>query len=217
MEKNLPKRYDPKEAESRLQKWWEKEKVYAFDPHSRKEIFSIDTPPPTVSGAMHIGHAFSYSQMDFIARYKRMRGFNLFYPFGTDDNGLPTERLIEKIKKVKSTEMEREEFVKLCLETLEKELRPKYIQDWKNIGVSADYDVYYTTINEHCRRISQKSFLDLYKMDRIYRKKSPFMWCPECQTAIAQVELKDKEKESKFIYMKFDTTLGKPITIAKIH
>jgi len=214
MAKELPKHYNPKEAEPKWAEWWEQEKIYAFDPKSKAPIYSIDTPPPTVSGKMHIGHAFSYSQMDFIARYKRMRGFNLFYPFGTDDNGLPTERLVEKMKNVRSVDMSRKDFVKLCLDTLEKELRPKYIQDWKNIGTSADFDVYYTTIDDHCRKISQRSFIELYKMDREYRKRAPFMWCPECRTAISQVELKDEERESNFVYIKFDTSIGKPITFA---
>src|SRR3989338_7464805 len=117
---NLQENYNANEAESRLQKFWETNKIYQFDIKSKKPIFSIDTPPPTVSGKMHMGHAFSYSQMDFIARYKRMRGYNLFYPFGTDDNGLPTERLIEKEKKVKAANMERQEFVKICLDALER-------------------------------------------------------------------------------------------------
>ena len=83
-----------KALEATWREYWEKEKIYSFDPKSEKKIYSVDTPPPTVSGKMHIGHACSYSQQDFIIRYKRMRGFNIFYPFGTDDNGLPTERLV---------------------------------------------------------------------------------------------------------------------------
>src|SRR3989344_1656288 len=203
--------YDAKEAEPRLQKFWESEKVYKFDAKSKKPVFSIDTPPPTVSGKMHMGHAFSYSQMDFIARYKRMRGFNLFYPFGTDDNGLPTERLVEKERKVKAANMERQEFVKICLDALEKEFRPKYIKNWKDIGMSCDFSLFYTTINEHCRRISQKSFLDLYEDGREYQKEAPSIWCPECTTAIAQAELEDKELKSYFNDIKFKLKDGKDI------
>ncbi|MEM5871774.1 MAG: class I tRNA ligase family protein, partial [Candidatus Aenigmatarchaeota archaeon] len=209
----LQKNYDFRICEEKWQKWWEKEGVFKFNPQTEKQIFSIDTPPPTVSGKMHLGHAFSYSQQDFIARYKRMRGFEVFYPFGTDDNGLATIRLVEKEKGIKGMEMERKEFVKIVLDML-KELRPKYIKDWKRIGMSCDWSIYYTTIDEHCQRISQKSFIDLYKMGRIYRKRTPFLWCTECQTSIAQVELKDREKESRFVYMKFDTTIGEPIVIA---
>src|SRR3989339_1370883 len=160
---DMADRYDPKLSEQKWQTYWIENKIYSFDPDSKKEIFSIDTPPPTVSGKMHMGHAFSYSQQDFIARYKRMRGYNVFYPFGTDDNGLATERLIEKMKNVKGTHMPRDEFTKLCLETLDKELRPTYIKDWKNIGMSCDWNIFYTTINEHCQRISQRMFLDLVK------------------------------------------------------
>ncbi|MFH1500878.1 MAG: valine--tRNA ligase [archaeon] len=208
------KGYNPQEAEPRIQKFWEKEKIFRFDPKSKSKIFSIDTPPPTVSGKMHIGHAFSFSQQDFIARYKRMKGFSIFYPFGTDDNGLATIRLIEKEKKVNSFNLGREKFVKIVLDTLEKELRPKYLADWKRLGMSCDFDIFYTTIDKHCQKISQRSFIQLYNTGREYRKRTPFFWCPECQTAIAQVEMKDKEQESQFVYMKFDTTLGRPIVIA---
>lgn len=210
----LPKHYDPKEREAKIQEFWQKNNIFRFDTNSKAKIYSIDTPPPTVSGEMHLGHAFSYTQQDIIARYKRMRGFNVFYPFGTDDNGLPTERLIEKEKRVSASAMEREEFVKLCLEVLEKELRPKYLRDWKRIGMSCDWSIFYTTINKHCQKISQESFVDLYKMGREYRKHAPFIWCPTCQTAIAQVELQDKAKHSKLVYMRFDTSIGGKITIA---
>lgn len=194
----LPKNYDAKECEKKWLDYWDKNSVYSFDKSdSEREMYVIDTPPPTVSGKMHLGHSFSYSQFDFIARYKRMKGYNIFYPFGTDDNGLATERLIEKMKNVRSVNMKRSEFIQLCLDTLE-EIRPAFVQDWKNIGMSCDFSLFYSTINPHCRRISQKSFLDLYKAGREYRKESPSIWCPECQTAIAQVELEDKELESTF-------------------
>ena len=126
---------DIKEIEKKWRDYWEKEKIFKFDPASKKKIYSVDTPPPTLSGEMHIGHACSYSQQDFIVRYKRMKGYEIFYPFGTDDNGLPTERLVEKKMNIRSKEMSRTDFVKLCLDFL-KEERPKFIQDWKNIGIS---------------------------------------------------------------------------------
>tara|TARA_B100001971_G_scaffold90577_1_gene83529 strand:+ start:1245 stop:3659 length:2415 start_codon:yes stop_codon:yes gene_type:complete len=209
----LPKRYNPQESEIKWMNYWEKEKIYAFDPESKAEIYSVDNPPPTLSGKMHIGHSFSFSQQDFVMRFHRMLGKNIFCSFGTDDNGLATERMIEKMKNVKGQFMKREQFVDLCLKALE-EIRQDFIYDWKRIGISADYNIYYSTINKHCQKISQRSFLDLYKQKRIYRKRAPFVWCPECQTAIAQVEMKDSERESNFVYMKFDTSLGKQITIA---
>jgi valyl-tRNA synthetase len=209
----FPKNYAFREGEKKWQDLWERERIFKFRPDSDKPLFSIDTPPPTVSGRMHLGHAFSYSQQDFVVRFKRMRGFEIFYPFGTDDNGLATIRLVEKERGVKGTQMGRKAFVALVLETL-KSVRPKYMHDWKRIGMSCDWSLYYTTIDEHCQRISQKSFIDLFKAGRIYRKRTPFMWCPECQTSIAQVEMKDKEMESRFVYMKFDTSIGEPIVIA---
>ncbi|MFH1722830.1 MAG: valine--tRNA ligase [Candidatus Altiarchaeota archaeon] len=209
----MEKRYDPAKEEPKWEKFWEDEKVYKFDPDATGEVFSVDTPPPTVSGKMHLGHAFSYAQQDFIVRYKRMRGFNVFYPFGTDDNGIPTERLVEKEKGVRARDMPRDEFAKLCLETLEKELRPKYIADWKRIGMSCDWDVYYTTIDDHCQRISQRSFIELYEDGREYRKDAPTMWCPECQTGISQVECQDKELSSQFHDIVFKVN-GQELVIA---
>jgi len=197
----LPKRYDAHKAEEKWLKFWEKESIYKFDPDSKAEIYSIDTPPPTVSGSMHLGHSFSYAQEDFVARFQRMSGKSVFYPFGTDDNGLATERMIEEMKGVKGKNMKRKEFVDLCLKTLE-EIRPDFIYDWKRIGVSADYNIFYTTINEHCQRISQRSFIELYKKKRIYRKYAPIIFCPQCQTAIAQVEMEDKEQKSTLNYIK---------------
>ena len=188
---------DFKEIEKKWREYWEKERIYKFDEKSKKKIYSVDTPPPTVSGKMHIGHAFSYAQQDFLIRYKRMKGFNVYYPFGTDDNGLPTERLVEKERKVKAKDMERQEFIGLCIDYLKKEL-PKFIQDWKNIGISADFNMYYSTINDYSRKISQNSFLDLYKKGRLERRDAAAMWCPECQTGISQVEAQDKEKETEF-------------------
>jgi valyl-tRNA synthetase len=194
-------KFDFKEIEENLKKFWEKEKIYVFDTKSRKKIFSVDTPPPTVSGEMHIGHACSYAQQDFIIRFMRMNGFNVFYPFGTDDNGLPTERLVEKRKKVKSKDMSREKFIKLCMDFLKEEL-PGFIQDWKNIGISCDWNIYYSTIDRHSRKISQWSFLDLYKKGRMERRDAPAMWCPECRTGVAQVEVEDREISSQFIDVK---------------
>ncbi len=210
----FPKRYASGEAEPRLQKWWQEKGFFRFDRKDRsKPVFSIDTPPPTVSGRMHIGHACSYTHMDIIARYKRMRGYNVFYPFGTDDNGLATERLVEREKNVQASRMDRQEFIKLCLEYLEEAL-PDFVSDWKRIGMSCDWSLYYSTIDEHCRRISQWSFIELYKMGREYRKRAPVIWCPTCQTAIAQVEMEDKEKESTFNDIVFDLVDGGEIVIA---
>ncbi|MBU2637934.1 MAG: valine--tRNA ligase [Nanoarchaeota archaeon] len=210
--KELPKKYEFKESEPRIKAFWEKNKVYSFDKKSKAKIFSVDTPPPTVSGDMHLGHAFSYSQQDFVIRYKRMQGFSIFYPFGTDDNGLATDKLVEKLNNVRSKDFERGKYIELCLKTLEK-VRPKFIEDWKHLAISCDFSLAYSTINPHCRKLSQKSFIDLYNAGREYRKEAPTIWCPFCHTAIAQVEMEDKEIESTFndIVFKVD---GKELIIA---
>lgn len=208
----MSERYDPKEAEPKWIAYWEKEGIFAFKPDAKGDVYSIDTPPPTVSGKMHIGHAFSYTQQDIIARYKRLRGFSVFYPFGTDDNGLPTERLVEKLKNVKGAQMDRQAFIKLCEDTL-KEIRPAFVADWKRIGMSCDFNLFYSTISAHCQKISQWSFLDLHKQGRAYRKEAPALWCPLCGTAISQVECRDEEKSSTFNDIMFKAD-GKDLLIA---
>ena len=197
MTKQMPKKYSHGECEKKWCDEWVKSEIYKFQKDVTKEPFIIDTPPPTISGEMHVGHAFSYSQQDFIARYKRMNGRNVFYPFGTDDNGLPTERLIEKLKKVDSNRMERAEFVKLCNETIN-EIQPKFIRDWVDIGMSCDFSTPYSTINEYCQKTSQASFLDLFKKGLVYREETPISWCVKCQTAIAQAEFENVELDSYF-------------------
>ncbi len=191
----LPQNYNPKESEPKWQEFWIKENIYKFDENSKKLVYSIDTPPPTVSGKMHIGHAFSYSHQDIIVRYKRMKGFNIFYPWGFDDNGLATERFVEKKLNIKAVDMKRSDFIKLCLkETTEAE---KELQaSWKSIGLSPEWSRNYRTIDNDSRKISQLSFIDLYKQGREYRTETVSIFCPTCRTAIAQVELKDKELES---------------------
>ncbi len=208
----MAEQYDFREVEKKWRKYWEKEGIYKFNQGSKKKIYAVDTPPPTVSGKMHIGHAFSYSQQDFVIRYNRMKGFNVYYPFGTDDNGLPTERLVEKTKGIKAKDMERGKFISICQEFLKQEL-PKFIQDWKDIGISCDFNAYYSTINEYSRKISQWSFLDLYKQKRLDRRDAPAMWCPECQTGISQVEAQDKELETSFNHIIFKAD-GRDLVIA---
>lgn len=198
MKKEKKEIYDFNEVENKWLEYWNKEKIYKFDFNSEKPIFSIDTPPPTVSGKLHMGHFFGDSQQDFIARYKRMRGFNVLNPFGTDNNGLPTLKLIEKEKNIKAKNMSREDFIKLCHKTIQEEYVPSFIKDYQRSGMSADLDLFYSTIDDRSRRISQESFIDLYNKGREYRTKSPSLWCVNCQTTIAQVELVDFEKETLF-------------------
>jgi valyl-tRNA synthetase len=199
--------------ESKWQQSWEKEKIYRFGENSGKPIFSIDTPPPTVSGVMHMGHAFAFAQQDFIARYKRMRGFEVFQPFGFDNNGLATALMVEKKLGIKQRDFKREEFIQLVLRhTTEQE--KKMEKSFRALGLSIDWSRLYRTIDAPARKIAQYSFLNLYEQGRLYRKEAPTMWCPSCETAIAQAELEDKEEESSFNYIQFETTAGEKITIA---
>jgi len=205
-------KYNAKEVEEKWQKYWEDNKTYTFDINNPKPIYAVDTPPPYISGKMHIGHAYSYSQQDFIARYKRLNNHNVFYPFGTDDNGLPTERYVEKKNKIKSKSMSRAEFIELCLKTLN-EMTPIFIKDWKDMGISCDFDIYYSTIDKKTQKVSQKSFIDLYNNKHIVKQEFPTLWCPECQTTIAQAELEDKELPSLFSTLRFKVD-GKDLLIA---
>ncbi len=189
--------YDFREFEGKWLEFWQKDNTYKFSTKHPGKIFSIDTPPPTVSGTMHLGHAASYSQHDFIARFKRMQGYNVFFPWGFDDDGLPTERYVEKKINKKAQDMSRKEFIDICLKET-KETEEQLKKQWQAIAYSSDFSLYYQTINETSRRISQKSFIELYKEGRAYRKECPVLWCPECSTAIAQVELKDKEESTLF-------------------
>jgi valyl-tRNA synthetase len=208
--------YTFKEAEQKWREIWEKEDLYKFDEKSKAKPFSIDTPPPYKSGHMHLGHAFSYAHQDFIARFKRMNGFNVYYPWGTDDNGLPTERYVEKKFNVKSTKMSRSEFIALCKRTVD-EMDEEFTLGWRRLGVSAYFKESYSTINDYSRKISQRSFIDLYKKGRMYQQEAPTMWCVHCQTAIAQADLEDKETDSTFNDIYFDLEKpekGERITIA---
>ncbi len=211
MSKNMT---DFKPIERKWKEFWEKENIYKFEPNSNKKIFSVDIPPPTISGRLHMGHAFGDAQQDFFVRFKRMRGFNVLVPFGTDDNGLPTLRLIEKEKKIDSRKMKRSDFINICLKTIKEEFIPQFLEDEKKLGISNDWDIFYSTIDERSRKISQWSFIDLYKKGRAYRLNSPALWCTECQTTIAQVELEDKEEESTFNDIIFKAEDGSDLIIA---
>lgn len=205
--------YDFKTRERKWQEFWEKNDIFNFNPNKKNKIFSIDTPPPTLSGKMHLGHAFSYTHQDIIARYRRMRGENVFYPFGVDNNGLPTEKLVEKINKIRLFDVGRKNFVDICQKTI-KEILPSFVSDWKRIGMSCDFSSIYSTISDQAQQISQRYFIELLKMGRIYRQYAPVLWCPECQTAISQADMEDKEIESFFYDIEFKTTDEKTFIVS---
>ena len=208
----LDKKYNRKEKEEKWLNYWEENKIYEFKLDNRS-IYSIDTPPPTVNGKIHIGHIFSYSQAEMIARYKRLRGFNVFYPFGFDDNGLPSERLVEKQEGKRAHEIGREEFRKICYETTN-----KYEEEFKRLfklaGFSADIDNAYKTVSSSTMKISQLNFIELVNKNLCYHKQAPALWCNECLTSISQAELETKTIKTTFNYINFKTTEGETFTIA---
>lgn len=192
----LSNQYDARETEIAMQQFWQQEGIYRFVPDQR-EIFSIDTPPPTISGSLHIGHVFSYTQAEIIARFQRMQGKNVFYPFGFDDNGLPSERLTEKENHVRAADLPRSEFIRLCRETT-----ARYVDEfrslWQAMGFSVDWSLQYDTIGDRAQKISQQSFIQLAQKGHAYRKDAPVLWCPCCRTSIAQAELDTKELPSAY-------------------
>src|SRR5262245_726213 len=205
--------YDPQVTDRAAQDLWERLGVHRFDPASKAEAFAIDTPPPTVSGSLHIGHVFSYTQAECIARYQRMRGKNVFYPFGYDGNGLPTERLAEQEHGVKGKDMPRPDFVRLCLETSAK-YAAQFEAFMRTLGLSADWSLAYSTIDERSMRVSQRGFLDLWTKGHAYLKDAPTLWCTQCGTALAQADVEFKDKPSQFTTLRFDLAAGGALEIA---
>lgn len=197
----LDKRFNL-ENEKEMQKLWEEKEAYKFKGVDERPVYSVDTPPPTVSGKLHVGHIFSFTQSEMLVRYHRLKGENVYYPFGFDDNGLPTERLVEREEGIFAKDLPRSEFIEKCTAT-----KDKYIKEFqglfKRLGISADWDLGYDTINELSRKVSQRSFIDLVKKGKAYRKEMPVLWCPCCQTSIAQAELENKDVKSYFNYINF--------------
>lgn len=194
----LPQRYNPQEAEPKWQKFWLENKIFKFDEKSKKPIYSIDTPPPYASADhLHVGHGMHYSQFEFVARFQRMRGKNVFFPMGYDDNGLPTERYVEKKYNINKSKTSRSEFVKLCLEETKKTGKT-YYDLFTRLGFSIDWNLLYQTISEKAQRVAQKSFIDLYQKGRLERVDIPTMWCTSCQTTLAQADIDDMEMASHF-------------------
>lgn len=208
---NMEKKYDYTAHEKNIQQQWRDDQVYRRQENSGP-LYSIDTPPPTVSGSLHIGHIFSYTQTDIIARYKRMSGFSVFYPFGFDDNGLPTERFVEKKRSINAHFLKRSEFIDICLQ--ETQLVEHQFKDlWQRMGLSVDWELCYSTISEQTRKISQESFIRLFKKNFIYRKHEPALYCTACRTSVAQAELDDVEKPSFFNDILFSINDGSQVVI----
>lgn len=234
--REIPERYDSAAAETDWRERWEGWGIHRWDPgRSRQETFVVDTPPPTVSGSLHVGHVFSYTHQDLIVRFQRMNGKNIHYGMGWDDNGLPTERRVQNVfgircdpklpydakwtprrDKGKGDEIEevsRRNFIEACAQvTLEDEQVYEHL--WRRLGLSIDWKETYATIDDRCRRISQISFLDLVAKGQVYQTEAPTMWDVDFKTAVAQAEVEDREQVGSMYDIRFGIEGGGEFVIA---
>jgi valyl-tRNA synthetase len=212
--------------EQRWDETWQQQGTYTFDASAaRADVFSIDTPPPTVSGSLHVGHVFSYTHTDTVARYQRMRGKAVFYPMGWDDNGLPTERRVQNYydvlcdpslpfdpgfeaptpveqrtkaeRKAPKVHISRRNFIDLCNDlTAEDEKAFEHL--FRTLGLSVDWNRTYATIDDHCRRVAQRAFLRNLARGEAYQAEAPVLWDVDFQSAVAQAELEDRDREGAY-------------------
>src|SRR4051812_28154793 len=210
----VPERPTLDGIEETLARHWQEDGTYAFDRSKvRSDVYAIDTPPPTVSGELHMGHVFSYTHTDTVARFQRMRGKTVFYPMGWDDNGLPTERRVQNVYGVRcdpalpydpqwqppakagkeTVSISRRNFVELCGRlTTEDE---KAFEDlWRRLGLSVDWKLTYTTIGVRARAVSQRAFLNNLARGEAYTAEAPTLWDVGFRTAVAQAELEDRDR-----------------------
>jgi valyl-tRNA synthetase len=199
------------EIEKKWQEYWLREGTYNFDENDReREVYSIDTPPPFTSGELHMGHVLSYSYFDFVARFKRMNGFNVFYPQGWDTQGFPTE---VKVEKKYGKGLSREEFREKC-EEWTREMIKRMKQQMIEMGFSPDWRYEYKTMDPSYHEKVQRSLIEMYRKGEIYRAEHPVMWCPSCKSAIAKAETEDLERESLLNYIAFEDEQGQELLIA---
>ncbi|MCU1410551.1 MAG: valS, partial [Rhodoglobus sp.] len=220
---------------------WEAKGTYRFDRSSavRENIFSVDTPPPTASGSLHIGHVFSYTHMDLAARFQRMRGKNLFYPMGWDDNGLPTERRVQNYygvrcdptlpydpsftppleggdnassKAADQVPISRRNFIELC-ETLTAEDEKQFEDLWRQLGLSVDWNLTYRTIGREAQLAAQRAFVRNLARGEAYQAEAPTLWDITFRTAVAQAELEDKEQPAAYHRVSFHKPDGTTVEI----
>lgn len=220
---SVPEKPTLSQLEEKWGKKWVSEKTYAFDRTAKREqVYAIDTPPPTVSGALHVGHVFSYTHTDLIARFQRMNGKSVFYPIGWDDNGLPTERRVQNYfsvrcdpslpfqenyqpeKKQDETQVaiSRKNFVELC-EFLTAEDEKAFEELFQTLGLSIDWDYTYQTIDKRARTISQRAFLRNLARGEAYQSEAPTLWDVTFKTAVAQAELEDRERPGAYHRIRF--------------
>jgi len=212
--KPLPKNFDLLETEKKWQKKWEELGVYRFDRNDvKRPTYSIDTPPPYPSGEFHVGCVLNWTYFDIVARYKRMKGYNVYFPQGWDCHGLPVEVEVEKKKKIKKTDMPPDEFTKLCEELVNQNIRLMK-EATVRLGYSIDWTTEYKTMDPDYWRRTQLSFILLYKRGFIYRGKHPVNWCPRCETAIADAEVEYSTRNAELHHVRFSLEKGGFLEIA---
>jgi valyl-tRNA synthetase len=233
---NVPERPSLDGTDVKWAQVWDQAGLYRFPKSAdRAEVFSIDTPPPTVSGSLHVGHVFSYTHTDIVARFQRMTGKHVFYPMGWDDNGLPTERRVQNhygvrcdpslpyepdfavpaapaAKGQRPVDVSRRNFVELC-ETLAAEDEQAFEQLWRRLGLSVDWSMTYTTVGAHAQRVSQLAFLQLLAQGEAYQAEAPTLWDVGFRTAVAQAELEDREHPGAWHRIRFQRPDGAPVHI----
>ncbi len=201
--------YDAASIEKHWEEMWKTGEVYRFDPASDKPVFSIDNPPRYTSGPLHLGHATGYSLIDFVARYKRMTGHNVFFPLCFDVNGTPIEVKVEKKHHITKLDTPRQEYRRLC-----EEYANGFIEEMTHhfeiLGESMDPSIYYQTDAPYYRRVTQLSFVELFKRGLVYKANYPVNWCPGCMTALADAEVEYKDNVNKLNFIKFQIADGKP-------
>ncbi len=229
----VPERPSLEGLEAKWAARWEEAGTYRFDRFAPREaVFAIDTPPPTVSGSLHVGHVFSYTHTDCVARYRRMRGDEVFYPMGWDDNGLPTERRVQNYFGVRCdpslhrdpnfeppaeppsppVAVSRPDFVALC-HRLTAEDEKAFEQLWRTLGLSVDWNHTYATIGPDAQRISQRAFLRLLAAGHVYSAEAPTLWDVDFQTAVSQAEMEDRELPGAYHRLRFDRPDGGGVEI----
>ena len=195
--------YDPEAVEPRWQEQWVQNGTYAYENGDADTQYTIDTPPPTVSGDLHMGHLYQFTLQDFVARFHRMYDDAVYFPFGYDDNGIASERLTERELGINHGDFSRREFQEKCRDVCQ-EYEREFTDDVQSLAVSIDWSNTYKTIEPRVQRISQLSFIDLYEKGREYRQRAPTIWCPDCETAISQVEQEDQRKHTSFNDIAFE-------------
>ncbi|OKY78142.1 MAG: Valyl-tRNA synthetase [Candidatus Methanohalarchaeum thermophilum] len=203
----MPKEFESEKAESKWYDEWNENSIYEFDRSSDSKKYVIDTPPPYPTGDFHAGNALNWCYIDFVARYKRMRGYDVMFPQGWDCHGLPTEVKVEEIKGITKNDVDRSKFREYCKQLTHKNIG-KMKETMGNLGFSVDWSQEYITMDPDYWSKTQLSFVEMYKNDEIYQRNHPVNWCPRCETAIAYAEVEHEKRKTKLNYLDFSLDNG---------